>query len=869
MRSFLVGIFLLSMCGPASGQVAGFVEKIGFGKNYRPYGWTPMLVNLTSQIGEPAEYQIQVRQEDLDRDRVVFQRDIVLNPKKQEQFWVYFLAQPRGLGEGTPAELRQLLDVRVCTKQGKPLVKLEIADQIENLDPGRAGFGAQRGSKLVLFVMDAAGGGSTPALREYEGAIGLNEDVKPVRVTPFDLPENAIGYDAVDAVVWLDAKSGDMTSGGSRRLAALTDYVRSGGRLAVCQPVELYKLEEMLDLLPVQGKSPDGDWLIELRDKKDLHPIRDLARFHNHDEQNPAVDLLLRKQAGLWDALEKAGPFKVAYARLRDDAVGEEWIDWSGDGKQRSPWLARRALGFGSVTWVAQDLGNPKITTRGATGWPYVWDRVLGMRNSDMRVDEETRGKEKYAEDARQRYFASNAVDLGGAFLRGMEHEGRAGGLIFLAGVFFVGYWVVAGPVSYLVLLGKKRTELSWSIFAVSALAATLLTVGVVRLVLRGDAEVHHISLVRMTPAGTTDDGKPVSRAIVSSRIGLYIPRSGDQAVKLLGNDEAGLSYVTPFSVHPAHYDMSSEFPAYLTYTVPVRDNPLTDPVSVAFPYRRTLKKIQARWEGRLEQSIDVASGGRNGTAEENRPRLVPREKGTISGKLVNRTGANLTHVYLAFNFPPSPDVPADEDIVLYLPSWSDGETIDLGSKYNTESAYLTPPGVQATPRNAIPGGNNKKPIRALSIDHWTYFWYSGIKTGVTSDRFDDSRNEFLRSFPMVSLYDRITPQFNRENIGNNTERFEVLRRAARAWDMSESVAAGQLVVLALRGVPGALDQSPLPFGMEVEGDPVIGTGTTFYQCPLPLDHAALPPPWAKEEDAAATTTTAPASDDAAPKVER
>src|SRR3712207_6428575 len=138
-----------------------------------------------------------------------------------------------------------------------------------------------------------------------------------------------------------------------------------------------------------------------------------------------------------------------------------------------------------------------------------------------MRVDDGPRGSSQSAEQNKAAYYANGSVDVGSAFLSGMEHEGRAGGLIFLAGVFFVGYWVIAGPVSYLVLLGKKRTELSWSAFALSALGATLLTVGVVRLVLRGGAEVHHVSLVRMLSAGRNDAGVPVSNAVVKSRVGL------------------------------------------------------------------------------------------------------------------------------------------------------------------------------------------------------------------------------------------------------------------------------------------------------------------------------------------------------------
>ena len=45
-------------------------------------------------------------------------------------------------------------------------------------------------------------------------------------------------------------------------------------------------------------------------------------------------------------------------------------------------------------------------------------------------------------------------------------------------------------------------------------------------------------------------------------------------------------------------------------------------------------------------------------------------------------------------------------------------------------------------------------------------------------------------------------------------------------------VAAGAMVVLAQA-------DGPLPFPMTVEGDPVAGTGTVFYQYVLPLDRSA------------------------------
>jgi hypothetical protein len=872
MRAFLVGIVLLTLGGisasPAFGQATGFVEKIGFGKTFRPYGWTPVLINLTSTIGDPAEYQIQVRQEDLDRDRVIFRRDIVLNPGKQEKFWVYFLAQPRGLPEGSAVDLDKALDVRLCTKSGKPLVKLGIQDPIASLDPPRQGFNAQPGLKLVLFVIDGTGSRSAPAIREFTDAIGVNERIYPVLVTPFDLPENVIGYDAVDAIVWLDADAGTMTAGGSRRMASMTEYIRNGGRLVVSQPIERFKVEAFADLLPVHLKDAAGEWTLELRDRADLKQLLELAKYRTSQLQD--------RQAQDWGLLK--GPFKVAAARARDGAVVEEWIDWADDSKDVTPWLARHAVGAGSVAWVAQDLGNRTLTGAGSSGWARVWDRVLGQANSEMRVGEEVREPRDadlklLVEDNRARFSAQSTIDVGAAMLRGMEHEGRAGGLVFLAGVFFIGYWVVAGPVAYLVLAGKKRTELSWTIFAVCAMGATLLTVGVVRLVLRGDPEVHHVSLVRMLADAPAEDGTPRSRATVSSRIGLYIPRDGVQQVTLLDNEKDAVSYLTPYSIHPSHQAGSTDFPAYLEYEIPVRDTPLADAVSVGVPYRSTLKKLGARWVGNLPGGIEVKPGD-----VANKPHLVPRDKkvqqppgadgkspapiplGWINGVLVNRTGVDLANVHFVFSYPDTTDFGLGGDYILYYPEWPQGKAIDLGYEYNRqETADL--PQLDATTqigRTLTPTDGKKDairgPINSTAGKHWAGWWYSGLKSSSVSDQFDDSRSGYIRSFPMLSLFERIRPMANTRSMAVfNSDRVEVVRRAAREFDVSGLVASGQLVILATGGKPGAVANSPLPFPMEVQGDRVTGSGTTFYQFALPLARDELPPPWVKNApDAAA-----------------
>jgi hypothetical protein len=115
----------------------------------------------------------------------------------------------------------------------------------------------------------------------------------------------------------------------------------------------------------------------------------------------------------------------------------------------------------------------------------------------------------------------------------------------------------------------------------------------------------------------------------------------------------------------------------------------------------------------------------------------------------------------------------------------------------------------------------------------------------------------------MLSLFDRIRPRENTMGTGGyNTDRVEIIRRAAREFDVSGLVASGHLVILATSGKPGAVAGSPLPFLMDVQGERVTGTGTTFYQFALPLARNELPPPWAKPQDESTTkpTTTATSS---------
>ncbi|HEX4124982.1 MAG TPA: hypothetical protein VHY37_09685 [Tepidisphaeraceae bacterium] len=813
MRFLLVGLVLFLIPTRALAQAAGYVESIGFAGAYRPDCWTPMLVSLTSQISEPAEYQIQVIQHDLDQDREVFARTIALNPQEQEKFWVYFIPQPSGLDSSSLDALSRSIQVWLCTAPGpdgksRQIRTLPIRLQIYNVDQGNPSFlGEPKGAKLVVCVSDPQES-SNPAFEQYSHALGLTESLDHVEVHPAELPENVIGYDSVSAIVWFGASSAELDAAGNKRLEALEAYVRRGGRLIICQPDDVHRLSEFADLLPVQLRDDRGNWLIDVR-RCTVDPLIELA---TDTVSSGAGGMTLADRKSAWQSLGKHGGVKLAFATPKPDAVWEVPIHWPDGGI--SPFIVRRGYGAGSVTWVAMDLGNPALTGPHVPGWAYVWDAVFGWKSA-IRAEED-------ATDSDRNAFATtgvNSTDLGAAVLPAMEFPSRGAAYITVAIIFFLIYGLVAGPISYFVLASRKRKDLSWFVFALCACAGTLLTVVVVRLVLHGDAELHHLSLVRICPD---------SSAIVRSRIGLYVPHGDLQRVELSGNSPDAVSYLTAYALPPDWFT-STEFPAAEKYLVPVHDPPLDEPVAIDVPIRSTLKKLQARWVGDLPASID------------GKPTLLPPGTGAhyLTGTLTNDSGVDLVNVYIAYSVPTfSPP----EDWMLYVPKWDKGDRLDL-AKTLTGAKYLR---LATGMPGALPGENSAINAPLSGPAGWSQYFYGRLLQGsplaMQSDQFTDPDPDVPISVPMLSFFDRLGP--SRADKANSQARVELLRQGARDFDLSPAVEAGKLAIVA---AAAASDQSaaPLPEPMTVNGSPIAGDGRVLYQFVLPIDrtNAGLPPP--------------------------
>ncbi len=805
MRLILAGLFLLLIPTLVLAQATGEVESIGFNGAYRPDCWTPMVVRIKPDTAESANYEIEVWQHDLDGDRPIYTRPIVLNGSAQaseQRFWMYFLPQPidKGLPDQSNASLRDLqrsLSVFLCTPAHKQIAQLPLTSTLSNIDPYRDSYGNKpRASKLVLAV--SASGGKDPTLGSYNlpKTRGELADVEVVKARMSDLPEDPIGYEGIDAVIWLDGNPRDLSAGNLDTLAALKDYVRFGGHLVVCQSVADWQQDLGFgDMLPVEVQG--------IGTKSDFEPLRSMA--HPRVVPDPFVSA-----DASWS--KSTGPYLMAKSSPRPGAVVNDWIQWKADGSDPSPYLARKSYGIGEVTWVAQPLTTESAPTN-PTAWPYIWDQIFGWKSDAYVLPDSVSDDDPLIRNRLHQYDPAGPLDLGYPLAQRLNLSSKANWLIALAIGFFIIYGLVAGPGTYLFLATKKKQSLSWYFFGISAMVATAVTVLVVKLVLRGPPEVRHLSFVRIAP------NQP---AIVYSRFGLYIPRDGDQKIQLENTVPSSVSYLSPFAEHPQQLGDVSEFPSPTDYYVPVRDLKSDSLPEITVAYRSSMKKFQARWVGDWPARFA-------GTVK-----LDPDKSSMpISGTLTNSSGVDLNDVYLVFN------VSGDKDWMIYIPSWPKDAAYDIQRDFSKHSFVGRDSEQLGIPGDKLILSDEIAPSRFFTdsrMHGWINYWYNHFRRGSTGadDPNVAGENDLGFVFPMLSVMDRLPAMPNTLGVSSSgkmeagSDRVELYNRGARILNASSTIASGQLLILA--SAPGGL---PIP--VNVDDTKIQGEGTVFYQFILPM----------------------------------
>lgn len=807
------------------GVAGGSVVQIGFEGVYHPGSWVPMRVRLNPPGGETGLFLLRVHQRDMDGDQVVFERPLTLTGGLSgQEFWTYFKPEPvdGGFSVNDAASLRARLRVVLCDEEGRELAQLAIQNGVRPLYSGGDFLNTVGGPgrRLALAVADPAGG-DLAGYSEYAPnvTVGLMESIEAVQITTRGLPDRSIGYDSVDVVVWEDADPADLGGGGGgagQRLEALREWVRQGGHLVISARSNWQSLEGFGDLLPV---TPTG-----AIDHRSLAPFQAILRNSTQTQlaQGPGWT---NPQATFRYVTSAAGPQTRVVATFLDSSEDEH------------PFIARMPYGFGCVTWVATDLSRSELAgppNARAEGWVHIWSALLGTGDRPVFLPDD---------DRRADYSTREYVDLGDALLQGVRLSGKSVALVTVAMIFFILYWLIAGPGLYFYLASKKKAGLSWFLFGAAAVAATLVTLGVVRLVLRGPPELKHVSLVRQGRMAPT---------VVHAEMGLYIPRDGEQRLVIDGGLATVPPTLTAYNLTPDDAEGGGMRTNPISYTVHLDPPDLQELGDVEgsaavldVPYRSTLKKLETDWVG---PSMIGITGN---------PILI-EGTGLCSGRLANASGRNLKNVYIAFPYPSRSSGIRMETWIVFIPAWQAGQTLPgidqiIRGAEGGERARLVGP--RSSQTQSPP---NAKVYGELFL-HWIYYWYPYYRSSLMTPgaaRSDDWSEAIRRSPAMLSLFGLLPPMTNEVALAPDAT--QLLRRGARELDITSAILAGQMVIIA------EAEDVPLPVPLTVEGDPVEGEGRIIYQFVVPLDMSTLEAARAAEAEED-LTTTAPADPVAEP----
>ena len=296
---------------------------------------------------------------------------------------------------------------------------------------------------------------------------------EPVVLAPADIPERPEPLAGLAAIVW----AGDSASLNEAQRRSLDRWVAEGGQLVV-----------------IGG----ADWQARTAAFTDLLPVDGLA----------AVDGVSQAPLAEWTGAEAppVAEATVSTGVLREDARALITAD---DG---TPLASMRSVGAGTVVLMGADLATEAY--RGWEGSPRLWSRLLP---TGALLDQFMGGGFPIQEEI------DNSLTQALNTLPSLEVPPAE---LLLAVI--VGYILLIGPISYIVLRRVDRRELAWVTAPLLIVLFSACSYGIGRSMKGSDVIVNQISLVRSSSAGST--------ATVETYAGVYSPDRATYDLRVEGD---------------------------------------------------------------------------------------------------------------------------------------------------------------------------------------------------------------------------------------------------------------------------------------------------------------------------------------------
>lgn len=794
MRRWWVVVWAVAAClmmmapaRPALAQaVTGEILSLGIGGihsagMYRLGQWVPVHVRLENRSGGAFDGFLAVEQNDLDGDKVLCLKPIHLEAGLEgRDSWLYYWPKPDEAGMGVP-------EVAVLDGQKRVITTFSVHAPMEPAGLAPENAEDNHSQRWVILL----GGNRQMGLGHYIKSKGGNATTRLTWVPhAADLPDNVLGLDGVDTIIW-DAEAvrvSDMAP--DFQLKAILDWVRSGGHLVVTAGAQLnelsgpfYKIGEALPL-KIEGtvQLPDG------------------SIFQRFISQR-----MYRTPAG---------PFVQMTGSLKPGsrAVSTAWA-MGNTGAGDHPLVVIGTYGAGTVTVVTIDPASLPANAMSPENWLAFWQKTMGWSGE---IWTEARVKEQVAQDEDDREHNRGTANhimvnpahakLDAAVPNGIDFSKATYQRLILAVLFLGLYWVVAGPGNFLVLRRYKLQHWSWWIFGACVVVASVGAMLVVAAFKLEKYDLKHITYVM----GRSDSGD----ASVVAFYGIFAPKDSKVSIELPESLDAsgsgangGLTYLAPFD--------EPLFDGIVPFADPQQYEILNSKTTlVEVPFRSTLKKMQARWTGELTDKITTdhvgikfASAGKGG-----------RRLG-LMGTLKNQTQYDLQDVTIVALAPNVP-IELSEARIFDGGTWRHGDTLRLDMI----------PGRGTTPRS-----DDVEQILADVGKSMGRETFTKVGLGGSGMVFDPAiANAEKHKADLLNTLLELRPF---EGLLESNNRVEFTRCLTRCVDRSAALRASRLLVIGYAGTAEAGVPSPLK--LKVDGRELTGSGEVVFTWTIDVPETA------------------------------
>ncbi len=759
----------------AGAAVKGEIVSVGIGGVqgngglYRVGSWVPVRVRLENRSGKPVVGRLGVEQPDLDGDKAVsVGAKFILQPSAEARdFWLYYWPRPDDDGTG----VRQVV---VLDESGQQVVGTIGMPSIKSAGVGIVprDMKTNRSSRWVVVLGPKAAG-----MESFIDAMGGVEGVRfSVLPNANDLPDNVLGLDGVDAIIWEAdwVKPSDVAP--EFQMKAMLDWVQAGGHLIVTagkQGEEFLKAGRLRDAMPMTFT---GTRDVDLKELRSLTWVGD--EFKGKEGKLTQLTGTLRPGPG--------------------GAPGARAISGGGvQGFAEHPLAVTGPYGAGAVTVLTVDAASPEML-QGLhdEGAMRFWSQIAGWQPGDVmtkaHVEEALKDALPGAPNAKAKINTEPSEAWLGKFISTKIDVTEVTQVRVLVAVLFLAiYWLAAGPIGYVVLRAYGVVHWSWWVFGGAVIVASGLAAGVVMLLHLTNYDLRHKTVV----LGMVNSKQVASVAFY----GVFAPASGSLPVEQ--PNTGGLNYLAPLCepteqpvqpfADPQTYDLSDEKPW------------VASPV-----FRNTLKKMQGRWTGELP--------GIEGKAE--LPGSAVSRTSPLRGELVNHSGYELENVEIVV-YQPSPGGLGNSYLYKLKTGakgevWAEGAKLDLATMVVPEASrgadtpdMLELQVLQPLAHNWVTGG----PM----MPRMGGFGAGDEDVKVVKGRGDDLLHVLL---------DARTPE-----ILSDASRVEMVRGLTRNMDATKLLHATGCLIIGRAGDISNKRYVPSPVPITVNGRKVAGQGEVLF----------------------------------------